>query len=229
MKTLDARRVVPVFFVTLLVTAAVVIIDLMLVDVARQHRSDAALQMFERGQSEMRQGNTAAALELFRSAHNQSTSNSEYHLAFARGLRANGLEREGQAAVERLLSQLPSHGGANAEMARILAHAGDWERAAWFYHRSLYGEWRGSPDLVSLRFELADLLAKHGADGELLAEVVLLETLSGPSLDRRHLAKLLLAAKAWTRAERQYQMLLRSSPAEAELLAGLARAQFGAG
>jgi hypothetical protein len=114
-------------------------------------------------------------------------------------------------------------------MARILAKEGDWQNAAWYYHRALYGEWPGNSDLRALRFELAELLAAHGAREQLLAEVVLLDSVESSDLESKRIARLQLAANDWVRAERHYRSLLRGDGDDPELLAGLARAQFGAG
>ena len=153
----------------------------------------------------------------------------EYHLAFAQSLRGNGRIEESKAALRNLLDQLPTYGAANAEFARMISGEGDWAQASWYYHRALYGEWNESADLRPLRFELADLLVQHGATEQLLAEVLMLEATGGRALDARHMAQLLLAAGDWSRAEREYQTLLKETSDDPGLLVGLARARFGAG
>jgi Flp pilus assembly protein TadD len=114
-------------------------------------------------------------------------------------------------------------------MARLLSRTEDWQQAAWYYHRALYGEWKGAPDLRPLRFELANMLARHKAREQLVAEVVLLDAETAEPPEAKDLAQLELAAGEWDRAERHYRKLLVSNPNDPHLLAGLARALFGSG
>jgi tetratricopeptide (TPR) repeat protein len=203
-------------------------IDVLLVRIARQHRSAIGRRLYLRAQSASSAGNAHEAVELFRAAHNQDPSNPDYHLGFVRALRSVGREREAIGAVRDLLRRLPADGLANVEMARLLVPSGDWRQAAWFYHRALYGNWSDSPDLRGLRFELADLLAEHGARAELLAELLLLDASSADEPELRRLGTLLLKAEAWSRAEELYRGLLRHNPSDAELWTGLGRAQLAA-
>jgi thioredoxin-like negative regulator of GroEL len=226
-RTLTAQRVVPVFAMVLAVIVAFALFDLLLVRTANQHRSETGTRLFEIARAARHEGDPNRTLELFRAAYNQNPGNPEYHLAFARALNAAGRPREGHAALEELLSRQPAHGPANAEMARVLSHTEDWQRAAWYYHRALYGEWNADPDLRALRFELANLLARHGAREQLVSEVVLLDAEASKPGEAEDLARLQLAAAEWARAERQFRSLLRESPDDPELLAGLARALTG--
>jgi Flp pilus assembly protein TadD len=229
LRTLDAQKVVPVFALVLMVGAAVAFFDLLIVRAADKHKMQTGTRLFEQGLAAKHEGRTAEALELLRSAYNQNPRNPEYQLAFAQALDLAGRTREGTVALEDLLTRHPAHGPANAEMARVLSRTPDWQRAAWYYHRALYGEWRGSPDHRSLRFELADLLARHNAREQLVSEVVLLEVEPLDAPEAKHLARLQLAAGEWARAEDLYRSLLRATPDDPELLAGLARAQLGTG
>lgn len=228
-KTIDAQTVLPVFLVALGIAGVIAAGDVMLVRVAGDHRTETAGRVYQRAVEARETGSAQEALELFRRSFNESPSNPRYQLAFAQALRAAGRVSESRSALERMLAAHPAHGGANAEMARILAAHGDWQNAAWYYHRALYGEWTDKPDLRKLRFELAGLLASNGAREQLLAEVVLLTSEPLEPGESRRLAQLLLTAEDWTRAERQYRSLLRTEPNNPHLLVGLARAQMGSG
>src|SRR5688572_10083528 len=137
-KSIDGRKVIPVFISVVALTAVFTVLDVFLVRVALKHRSETGSQLFARGNEAKSAGRTTDALELFRAAHNRSSSNPEYHLAFAQALRSTGRTREADAALEDLLSRHPAHGPANAEMARSLAQRDEWQNAAWYYHRALY-------------------------------------------------------------------------------------------
>lgn len=213
----------------LLVTGLFAAADVMLVRLVHRHRAETALQVFERAVGAREQRRVQEALELFRRALNESPSNPAYRLAFAEALRAAGRVEEARVALERLLDAHPAHGGANAELARILAEQGDWKNAAWYYRRALYGEWKDDSELRKLRFDLASLLAKHGAREELLAELLLLTATPLDAPESRRVGQLFLAAEDWNRAEREYRELLRDAPQDPNLLTGLARAEAGQG
>src|SRR5688572_14762090 len=110
LKMLDVRKLVPVFIVFLAVTAAFAVFDVVLVRVARQHRAETGTRLFQRGREAEQAGRTADALELYRSAHNQSPTTPRYHVAFAQALHRTGRSPEAQRTLERLLSAHPAHG-----------------------------------------------------------------------------------------------------------------------
>jgi tetratricopeptide (TPR) repeat protein len=214
---------------SLTLIAGIAVVDIWLAGLAGRHKVHVGQELFERGMAASKTGRQTEALELFRGAFNRNPTNREYHLAFARSLREHGRIEESKAVLGNLLEQSPTYGSANAEFARMLAREDDWQQASWYYHRALYGEWKGTADLRPLRFELADLLAQHDATEQLLAEVLMLEATGGRALNARHMAQLSLAAGDWSRAEREYQALLDENPDDPGLLVGLARARFGAG
>lgn len=119
LRTLDAQKVVPVFAFVLTVSAAVAFFDLLLVRAAEKHKAETGTRLYEKGVAAKRQGRTAEALELLRSAYNQNPRNPEYQLAFAQALDLAGRTREGAVALENLLTRHPANGPANAEMARV--------------------------------------------------------------------------------------------------------------
>ena len=233
-RTLEAQRVLPVFAIVLTVIAAVACFDLVLVRVAARQKAATGVHLYEKGLAAQRVGHGPEALELFRSAYNHTPGNPGYALAFANALYSTGHPSEARAVLSDLLVRRPAYGDANAEMARIIAESGDWQRAAWYYHRALYGEWEPSKDLRPLRFELADLLARHGAREQLMSEVVLLdidiereEEIN--AAEAKHLGRLQLAAGEDQGAERLYRLLLQREPDDVELVVGHARAQMQLG
>jgi tetratricopeptide (TPR) repeat protein len=202
-------------------------LDLLLVHIAREERLKNGQWLFARGEQLRASGHHAQALEMFRAAYNNNPANPDYHIAFIRALRASGRERETRTALEQLLARSPADGPANLELARLLAGNKQWQEAAWYYRRGLYGQWRDTPDLTALRFELAELLAAKKASRELLSELLLLDTAPVRERESRRLARLFLSAESWSRAEQIYRSLLQSEPADAGLWQGLAQAQFG--
>jgi Flp pilus assembly protein TadD len=226
---LPVRRVAPVLAAALAVIVACAGMDVFLTRITQLRRTASARWSYSQGEQLSQAGRFAEAIERFRSAYNQEPSNPAYQLALIAALRRAGETDQAKLTVTRLLEKAPADGAANIEMARILAHSSDWRNAAWYYHRGLYGQWRNPIDLVSLRFELADLLASKHATEDLLAELPLLDREVTGLEDQRHLGYLLLEAKSWTRAEQVYRSLLRKSGCDAQLWTRLAESQLGAG
>ena len=83
------------FALVLMVSAAVAFFDLLLVRAADKHKLETGTRLFEHGLAAKRDGRTAQALELLRSAYNQNPRNPEYQLAFAQALDIAGRTREG--------------------------------------------------------------------------------------------------------------------------------------
>jgi tetratricopeptide (TPR) repeat protein len=226
---MQARKVLPVFGVLVVVIAGLGTVNTLLVHVAREHRYETGNELFRRAQSLTAEGRNAEALEAFRSAYNRDPQNVDFQLGFVRALRSTGRVREARNSLEDLLRKRPSEGAANTEMARLLAAEGNWRDAAWYYHRALYGQWRNTTDLRPLRFELADLLGANGAKQELLAELLLLGEPMANGTDAKHIGRLLLAAGDWPRAEELFRSELERASSDADLWAGLGQAQLGSG
>ena len=223
------RKVAPVLVIALAVIIACAAMDVFLTRITQSRRAASARWAYSQGEQLSQAGRFASAIERFRSAYNQNPTNPAYQLALIAALRHAGEVDQAKLTLARLLEKAPADGAANIEMARILAHSNDWRNAAWYYHRGLYGQWRNPVDLVPLRFELADLLASRHATEDLLAELPLLDREVTDPSDQRHLGKLLIEAKSWTRAEQVYRALLRNSGCDAELWTSLGRSQIGAG
>ena len=170
-RALQVRKVVPVLaaaFTAIVVFAA---LDVLLTRITEARRSASARWSYSQGERSSASGRFSDASDLFRAAYNQDPANSAYQLALIAALRRAGELDQAKLTVGRLLEKSPADGAANIEMARILAHSGDWRNAAWYYHRGLYGQWRTPIELVPLRFELADFLASNHATRGLISRV----------------------------------------------------------
>jgi Flp pilus assembly protein TadD len=228
-RSLPVRKVAPVLAAALAIIVLWAAIDVFLTRIAAARRSASAHWSYSQGEQLMHAGRFANAVDRFRSAYNQDPRNPNFQLALIAALRRAGDVDQAKLTVGRMLERSPADGAANVEMARILADSGDWRNAAWYYHRALYGQWRTPVSLVPLRFELADLLAAHHAMEDLEAELPLIDREVTEPSDQRHLGKLLLESRSWSRAEQIYRTLLRRSGCDAELWEDLGQAQLGAG
>ena len=228
-RALPVRKVMPVLAAAFSAIVVFAAIDIFLTRLTTARRASSAHWSYTQGMRLSEAGAFPQAVDRFRSASNQDSSNPGYQLALIAALRRAGEIDQAKLSVGRMLEKSPADGAANVEMARILAKSGDWRNASWYYHRGLYGQWRTSVDVTPLRFELADLLASNHATEDLSAELPLLDREVTDPVQQRHLGKLLLTAQSWKRAEEIYSLLLRTSPSDGVLWAGLGRAQLGAG
>jgi Flp pilus assembly protein TadD len=211
------------------VILACVAMDVLLKRITVARRAANADWSYAEGERLANAGDYSRAVDRFRSAYNQNPANHQFQLALIAALRRAGEVDQAKLTVGRLLEKFPADGAANIEMARILARGGDWRNSAWYYHRGLYGQWKSPVSLVSLRFELADLLAAHNATEDLQAELPLLDREIVDLSEQQRLGKLLLEAHSWKRAEELYRSLLRKAGCDGELWSDLGQAQLGSG
>jgi tetratricopeptide (TPR) repeat protein len=82
---------------------------------------------------------------------------------------------------------------------------------------------------VQVRLELADLLAAHGSQQDLLAELLPLESEAHDTATRKQIARLYLAAGSPARAATAYRSLVHDDPGDPTNYAGLGEAELALG
>jgi tetratricopeptide (TPR) repeat protein len=145
---------------------------------------------------------------------------------------AEGKVTDAQAVAAARLQQEPTDAAASLLVARALVREGKPREAVSYYHRAIYGQWDQNParNRMQSRFELVELLAKLGAQRELLAELLPLQDEASTDLaTRRRIAHLFLEAGAPSRAIEIYRDLLRKEKNDAESYAGLGEAELAQG
>ena len=89
-------------------------------------------------------------------------------LSAGAGRSSAGGRRSGCGVVHAERSaESDSMGGApNLAMARVFAKEGQFDEAAFYYHRAIYGQWKqdAAANRVKVRFELANLLARRNRE-----------------------------------------------------------------
>ena len=240
MANADSVLLRPSLFRTLFFVAiagvSVVLIDSVLAGTERRETALAAARFDREGQALMGRGQYAAAANAFRSAIANERGNTEYPLALGQALLDAGQLDEAGDTLTDLLEADSMAGAPNLAMARVFAKEGQFEDAAFYYHRAIYGQWKGDAqgyaenNRVKARFELADFLAARNSKAELLAELLPLQEQAPGDYDTQmKLGRLYMTAGAPGRAASLFHDLVREYPRNADVLLGLGGADFAQG
>ena len=207
-------------------------LDLFLAGLERAERRSEARHFYAEGVRSTRLGRVPEAVDRFQSAVAAERSNPVYQRALAAAMLANGKVAEGRAIASERLQQEPTDAAASLLVARALVRERRLREAVSYYHRAIYGQWDTNPagNRIRSRFELVELLARLGAQRELLAELLpLQDEAPGDVNTRRRIAHLFLDAGAPTRAMEIFRDLLRKNSKDAESYAGLGEAELPRG
>lgn len=206
--------------------------DLTLAKIDRSESASHAADLYAEGRGLLAGGDARGAVDRFASAFAIERENRDYALALGEALLADGRVREAETTLDALLSRAETDGAANLAMARVLVRANRVEEAKSYYHRAIYGRWRGDAPHQRLRarLELIDLLARRHENRELLAELLPLQDIAADSLAlRRRLGHLFIAAGSPARGASIFRDLLRRDRSDADAYAGLGEAALAAG
>jgi predicted Zn-dependent protease len=219
-------------FVATFAAIAVAIVVLLLVDewLARLDRDESrahAANLYADGQRLLAAQRPHDASDRLASAVAIDRTNVVYQLGLAEASLADGRPADAETTLKAVLDRSETDGAANLLMARVLVREGRVDDAKSFYHRSVYGQWHGDSagQRMRTRFELIDLLARHGTRQELLAELLPLEEVAPDSIGlRRKLGRLFIDAGSPARGVAILEQVLRRSPNDAAAYAGLGEA-----
>jgi tetratricopeptide (TPR) repeat protein len=236
MADLEIILLSPSFFRTLFFVAlaamGLVVVDSVLANTERRETSLEAARFYDEGESLMRQHQYSDAAESFRSAIANARDNADYPLALGQALLDAGRLDEANSTLADLLQADSMAGAPNLAMARVFVKEGQFEQAAFYYHRAIYGQWKQDADAsrIRVRFELADLLAKQNSKAELLAELLPLQEEASPdAATQARLARLYMVAGSPARASTIFRELVHAAPQDAEAHKGLGDAEFALG
>ena len=227
-----AWRFITTFLILLASIAGLFVVDVALSRIDEREQKSHAADLYAVGAVLLRNGDPAGAADHFASAVAMERENHDYELAFAEAMLADNRVDEARATLTRLLSRAETDGAVNIAMARTLVRAGDSTAAKSYYHRAVYGRWRGDTAALRMRarMELVALLAKRGESRELLAELLPLEDMYKDSVAfRRDLARHLLRAHSPDRALAVYRSLTANNRRDASAWAGSGEASLAMG
>ncbi|MDQ2666718.1 MAG: tetratricopeptide repeat protein [Gemmatimonadota bacterium] len=223
---------VSTFLILLASLVALFVLDVALARIDKREQKSNAADLYAEGTVLLRGGKPAQATDRFVSAVAMERGNHDYELALAEAMLADNRVDDARATLTRLLSRAETDGAVNIAMARTLVRARDPEAAKSYYHRAVYGRWRGDTAALrmSARLELIALLAKRGESRELLAELLPLEDVYQDSASfRRALAQDFLRAESPSRALEIYRSLTTNNRRDAVAWAGSGEASLALG
>jgi Tfp pilus assembly protein PilF len=213
--------------IVLAVMAALYGIDKFLAAQEQNEVNQAAASDFSAGKHLLSSGKPQQAAENFARAHALNRDSREYLLALAEARIADHQLTAARDTLNDALEEDSNDGRANLLMARLMAASGNFKDADFYYHRAIYGEWSSNAGKAkaTVRLELANMLAEHGNNQELLSELLLLENEPDQALaTKKHIAALFLQAGSGQRAEAEFRSLISEDRGDPDIFVGLGRA-----
>jgi tetratricopeptide (TPR) repeat protein len=212
-----------------LAIAGFAVLDTFLAGMERNENRAKANRLTSAGIDLMRKAKPADAAEQFKASIAVDRENPLVWLDLGEAQLAAGDLAEAETTLGEVLKRDSTSGEASLTLARVLVKEGRIPEAISIYHRSIYGHWEGDAEAqrVKVRLELVELLAQHGSQEELLAELLpLLDVAPGNIEERMHLANLFLKAGSGQRAAEIFHEILRRQPQDAAVYDGLGQAEF---
>jgi Tfp pilus assembly protein PilF len=206
--------------------------DLSLAAIDRRESAAHAATAYEHGLALLRDRDANAALDEFRVAVGLDRTNVGYTLALSEAMLEAGHASDAESTLKVLLTRTENEGAVNLTMAHVMVREGRVNDAKAYFHRAIFGRW-GADSLSrrsQARFELIQLLTKHGPPAELLAELLPLEDVPPDSVAlRRRLGRLFLVAGSPARAATMFRSVLRRDPGDGEAYAGMGETALALG
>ena len=186
-----------------LVIAGLYSVDRFLARLEEAEVRQEASRLYGKGSDALRRGKAREAIIPLRQAYSMDRANRTYAIGLAEAQLADGQTDAARFVLDDVLRLDSNNGRANLLMARLSTKQGQMVLADSFYHRAIYGAWASDADKQRLdaRFELAGLLAEHGTEGQLLAEILMLQQAAPNSTEiTKRIARLYLKAQSAARA-----------------------------
>ena len=230
--TASAPEFLATFAAILVAIALFLGVDAWLARVDRAESRAHAANLYADGRQLLARGDSRAAIERFSSAVAIERANVAYQIGLAEALFADGRVGDAESILEAALDRAEMDGAANLLMARVQLALGHGEEAKSYFHRAIYGRWRGDTihERLQARFELISLLSRQGARQELLAELLPIQDLALDSIElQRKLGHLFIQAGSPSRGVEIFRKLLQHSPSDGDAYAGMGEAALALG
>jgi tetratricopeptide (TPR) repeat protein len=207
-------------------------IDVFLARLESSELKSESRRSFDTGLRLLHQNQTARALDQLRKAYALDRTNQAYGLNLAAALIASDKLDDAQRLLTEILEHSPNDGEPNLIEARSMVRNERFSEASAYYHRAIYGIWAGDAQArrIQARLELATMLAEHGSQKDLLAELLPLESDAPGNVPvQKQVARLYVLAGSPARAESVYRSLIRTDSHDPNNYAGLGDAELALG
>lgn len=199
---------------------------------SRQTSGADAAEWYARGQRELADGHTAAAVEALRRATAKNRNERSYTLALARALELGGDGAAAERALLGLRESAPEDSEINLQLARLAASRSDVPGALRYYRNALYAPAAAADAGTrrAVRLELIRLLLAHDEKSRALAELIAAAADSPNDIASAVvLGRLLMEAGDDRRAADQFARALRLDARNPDALVGAGTAAFHLG
>ena len=197
-----------------------------------QRRSELGREWFERGNRELKNNNSAAAVEAFRTALLYAPENWDYRLHLAEALTLANRTNQAFDYYLSLWQSNPRNGTVNLQLARLAARAGEKSEAERYFNGAIFGDWaeHAADHRRDSLFELINLYLEQGDTGQAESQLLILSANlpQDPALHTR-VADLYFRVGDYQRALEHYRLSLRLDPRYLPAVRGAGEAYFRMG
>lgn len=191
-----------------------------------------AQRMNQRGQFALEAGQTALAINFFRSALSFNRNYPAALLNLAESLMAENRLDEAEAYLHTLWDRQPQDGTVNLELARLAVKRHQSTDALRYFHNAIYGIWANDPvqSRLAARFEVIHYLLQQNADTQAESELIAMEAgLPPDSQLHTKVAQLFLQIGDNRNAETEFLQALKLDRNDEAAAEGAGRASFNLG
>jgi Tfp pilus assembly protein PilF len=227
-KTFAHKPVVVLISLLVLAVAGFVLVG-RLVNAFHQREQTLANRIFLHAQQQRQMGSLESAITGFRAALDYSPGNFDYELNLAETLAQAKHYDQARVYLMNLAERVPQSAEVNLALARIAQQAGQVQDAIRYYHRAIYGIWKGDADRQRrlARVELVRLLLDNHEETQARSELI--ASVASPPSDpelRTTMGDLFLKTGDPQDALLQFQGVLKTDPNHVQALLGAAYSYF---
>lgn len=195
-------------------------------------RNELGREWFERGNQELKNNQSAAAIEDFRTALLHAPENRDYRLHLAEALTRANQTNQALDYYLSLWQSNPRNAIVNLQLARLAARSGQTSEAERYFNGAIFGDWteHAAEHRRDALFELANFYLEHGDTGQAESQLLILSTtLPEDAPLHTRVAQLYFRVGDDPRAMAQYRQALQIAPGYLPAVRGAGEATFRMG
>jgi Tfp pilus assembly protein PilF len=197
-----------------------------------RRRTALGREWFDRGQLDLANNNSTAAVEAFRTALFYDPHNWDVSLRLADALSQSGQTEQAFNYYQALRQSRPNNGPVNLQLARLSARKGDSSGAERYYNGALFGDWpdKSEENRRAATLELVQFYLDRGDTGHAESQLIILaDNLPEDAQLHTQVANLFARVGDDSRAMDQYRRAERIDPNHSAAILGIGEAAFRLG
>jgi tetratricopeptide (TPR) repeat protein len=194
-----------------------------------RRRGELGKEWFERGNRELKNNQSAAAIEDFRTALLYAPENWDYRLHLAEALTLANRTNQAFDYYLSLWQSNPRNGPVNLQLARLTARAGQKSEAERYFNGAIFGDWsdHAAEHRRDALFELVNFYLENGDTGQAESQLLILSTiLPEDAISHTRVADLYYRVGDDQRALSQYRQAMQINPRYLPAVRGAGEAAF---